>query len=44
MFKQTPQQQQWFNNSVYIKYSKKDYFIRECGITQGKLLGFRNRA
>jgi hypothetical protein len=44
MFKQTPQQQQWFNNGVYIKYNKKDHFIRKCGITQGKLLGFKNKA
>jgi hypothetical protein len=29
---------------VYIKYSKKDHFIRECGTAQGKLLGFKNRA
>jgi hypothetical protein len=44
MFKWTPQQQQWFNNGVCIKYSKKDHFIKECSITQGKLLGFKNRA
>jgi hypothetical protein len=29
---------------VCIKYSKKSYFIRECGTVQGKLLGFKNRA
>jgi hypothetical protein len=29
---------------VCIKYNKKGYFVRECGITQRKLLGFRNRA
>jgi hypothetical protein len=28
---------------VYIKYSKKGYFIKECGTAQGKPLGFRNR-
>jgi hypothetical protein len=28
---------------VCIKYSKKGHFVRECGITQGKPLGFRNR-
>ena len=44
MFKQTPQQQQWFNNGAYIKYGKKGYFIRKCGTTQGKPLGFKNRA
>jgi hypothetical protein len=27
-----------------MKYNKKGHFIRECGITQRKLLGFRNRA
>ena len=27
-----------------IKYSKKGHFIKECGTTQGKLLGFGNRA
>jgi hypothetical protein len=44
MFKQTPQQQQWFNDGVYIKYSKKGHFIKEYGIAQEKLLGFSNRA
>jgi hypothetical protein len=29
---------------VYIKYGKKSHFIKECGITQGKLLGFKNKA
>jgi hypothetical protein len=29
---------------VYIKCGKKDYFIKECGIAQGKLLRFENRA
>jgi hypothetical protein len=29
---------------VCIKYSKKDHFIKECSIAQGKLLGFKNRA
>jgi hypothetical protein len=29
---------------VCIKYSKKGYFIKECGIVQGKLLRFKNRA
>jgi hypothetical protein len=29
---------------VYIKYGKKGHFIRECGIAQGKPLGFKNRA
>jgi hypothetical protein len=32
MFKQTLQQEQWFKDSVYIKYSKKGHFIKECGI------------
>jgi hypothetical protein len=27
-----------------MKYSKKGHFIRECGIIQGKLLRFRNKA
>jgi hypothetical protein len=27
-----------------MKCSKKGHFIKECGITQGKLLGFKNRA
>jgi hypothetical protein len=29
---------------VYIKYSKKSHFVRECGIAQEKLLKFKNRA
>jgi hypothetical protein len=29
---------------VYIKYSKKGHFIRECGTVQEKPLEFRNRA
>jgi hypothetical protein len=29
---------------VYIKYGKKGHFIKKCGIAQGKLLRFRNRA
>jgi hypothetical protein len=29
---------------VYIKYSKKSHFVKECGTVQGKLLRFRNRA
>jgi hypothetical protein len=44
MFKQTPQQEQWFKDSVYIKYSKKSHFVKKCGTAQGKLLGFKNRA
>jgi hypothetical protein len=28
---------------VYIKYSKKSHFIKECGTAQGKPLGFKNR-
>jgi hypothetical protein len=44
MFKRTPQQKQWFKDGIYIKYSKKSYFIRECGTVQGKLLKFKNRA
>jgi hypothetical protein len=28
---------------VCIKYSKKGYFVRECGTVQGKPLGFKNR-
>jgi hypothetical protein len=28
---------------VYIKYSKKGYFVKKCGITQRKPLGFKNR-
>jgi hypothetical protein len=44
MFKRTPQQQQWFNNGVYIKYSKKGHFVRKWGTAQRKLLGFKNRA
>jgi hypothetical protein len=43
MFKQTPQQEQWFKDSVYIKYGKKGHFVKECGTAQGKLLGFKNR-
>jgi hypothetical protein len=27
-----------------MKCGKKGHFIRECGITQGKPLGFKNRA
>ena len=27
-----------------MKYGKKGHFVRECGIAQGKLLGFKNRA
>ena len=30
MFKQTPQQQQWFKDSIYIKYSRKGHFIKDC--------------
>jgi hypothetical protein len=44
MFKRTPQQQQWFNNSAYIKYSKKNYFVKKCSTVQEKLLGFKNKA
>jgi hypothetical protein len=44
MFKQTPQQEQWFKDGVYIKYGKKGHFIKKCGIAQGKPLGFKNRA
>jgi hypothetical protein len=44
MFKQTPQQEQWFKDNIYIKYNKKGHFIRECGTAQGKLLKFKNRA
>ena len=29
MFKQTPQQQQQFKNSVYIKYGRKGHFIKD---------------
>jgi hypothetical protein len=29
---------------VYIKYSKKGHFIKEYSTTQGKPLGFKNRA
>jgi hypothetical protein len=29
---------------VCIKYSRKGHFIKECGIAQGKLLRFKNRA
>jgi hypothetical protein len=32
MFKQTLQQEQWFKDSVYIKYIKKGHFIKEYGI------------
>jgi hypothetical protein len=28
---------------VYIKYSKKSHFIRECSTAQGKPLGFKNK-
>jgi hypothetical protein len=28
---------------VCIKYGKKNYFIRECGIVQRKLLKFKNK-
>jgi hypothetical protein len=28
---------------VYIKYSKKGHFIKECGIVQGKPSKFKNR-
>jgi hypothetical protein len=31
-------------SKLYIKYSKKGYFIKKYGIAQGKPLGFRNRA
>jgi hypothetical protein len=44
MFKQTPQQEQWFKDGVYIKCGKKGHFVKEYGTVQGKLLGFRNRA
>jgi hypothetical protein len=44
MFKQTLQQEQWFKNSVYIKYGKKGYFIKKYSTAQGKLLKFKNRA
>jgi hypothetical protein len=44
MFEWTPQQEQWFKDGVYIKYSKKGHFIRECSTAQGKLLGFKNKA
>jgi hypothetical protein len=27
-----------------MKYGKKGHFVRKCGIVQGKLLGFGNRA
>jgi hypothetical protein len=30
MFKQTLQQQQWFKDSIYIKYSKKGHFAKDC--------------
>jgi hypothetical protein len=29
--------------SIYIKYSKKGHFVKECGTIQGKPLGFKNR-
>ena len=29
MVKQTPQQQQWFKDSVYIKYGKKNHFTKD---------------
>ena len=29
MFKQTPQQQQWFKDGTYIKYSRKGHFTRD---------------
>jgi hypothetical protein len=29
---------------MYIKYSKKGYFVKKCSIVQRKLLGFKNRA
>jgi hypothetical protein len=29
---------------VYIKYSKKGHFVRECSTAQGKLLRFKNKA
>jgi hypothetical protein len=44
MFKRTPQQKQWFKDSVYIKYGKTGHFIKKCGTAQGKLLKFKNRA
>ena len=44
MFKQSPQQEQWFKDSVYIKYSKKGYFVKEYGTAQKKSLKFKNRA
>ena len=28
MFKRTPQQQQWFKNSIYIKCGRKGHFIK----------------
>jgi hypothetical protein len=43
MFKQTPQQEQWFKNSIYIKYGKKGHFIKKCGTAQRKPLGFKNK-
>ena len=30
MFKQTLQQQQWLKDSIYIKYSQKGYFAKDC--------------
>jgi hypothetical protein len=44
MFERTLQQEQWFKDSAYIKCGKKSHFVRECGTTQEKLLGFKNRA
>jgi hypothetical protein len=43
MFKQTPQQEQWFKDGVCIKYNKKGYFVREYGTVQEKPLEFKNR-
>jgi hypothetical protein len=43
MFKQTPQQKQWFKDSAYIKCGKKGHFIKECGTAQRKPLKFKNR-
>ena len=34
MFKRTLQQQQWFKDSVCIKYGKKSYFIKDCKNSQ----------
>ena len=30
MFKRTPQQQQWFKNSIYIKCGRKGHFTKDC--------------